>query len=348
MRVRGIIVEYNPMHNGHIYHLEQAKKDCDVLVCILGGNYTMRGEPAPFDKFFKTELALKYGVDLVVELPTYYTIQNADIFAYASVYLLNQLKVDEMIFGSETNDLDYINKLYELSITETFNNQVKKYLDEGYSYPKANALAFNEFGLDEPKSGDILNLCYIKAINKLNSKIKPIAIKRNLNFNSASHIREYGCNNDTPLEVSLFYQAHGFNDFKRYYDYLRFLISRGNLIKDEGLENKLIEPNSSISTLIDSLVSKRYTKSRINRYLLKNLLDFKEGLDANPPYIRVLGMNQKGQGYLSKIKNDINIISKVKENINPILDFEIKASAIYSLKYFKDVKKMEFLKPIII
>ena len=91
MKIVGIVAEYNPLHNGHLYHIEQAKKDADVLIVVMGGNYSMRGGVSPMDKFIKTSLVLKYGVDLVVELPTVYAIQSADIFAAAAISILNEL-----------------------------------------------------------------------------------------------------------------------------------------------------------------------------------------------------------------------------------------------------------------
>lgn len=108
MKTVGIIVEYNPFHNGHLYHIEQTRKisNCDTLICVMSGNFTQRGEPAITDKFTRTKMALENKADLVVELPFVFTVQNADIFAKTSVSILNHLGVDEIYFGSENASIE--------------------------------------------------------------------------------------------------------------------------------------------------------------------------------------------------------------------------------------------------
>ena len=111
MKTAGIIVEYNPLHNGHLHHIKETrrKSKCDCLVAVMSGNWTQRGEPAMIDKFTRTKMALLNEVDLVIELPFVLTIQSADIFACASVSLLNYLGIDELYFGSESGVKNTIN-----------------------------------------------------------------------------------------------------------------------------------------------------------------------------------------------------------------------------------------------
>ena len=129
MKTVGIIVEYNPLHNGHLYHIEETRRlsGCDTLICVMSGNFTQRGEPAIIDKFTRTKMAINNGVDLVIELPFVFTVQNADIFAQTSVSILNHLDVDEVYFGSETGDIGALHKLGDVLKSETYNNLVKAY-----------------------------------------------------------------------------------------------------------------------------------------------------------------------------------------------------------------------------
>ena len=108
MNITGIIAEYNPFHNGHMYHLDQARKitDCDLLIAVISGNYNQRGDLSIINKFKKTEAGLKHGVDLVVELPYIYTLQNAYVYGQKAVDILNNLKINNLVFGSETNNLE--------------------------------------------------------------------------------------------------------------------------------------------------------------------------------------------------------------------------------------------------
>lgn len=345
MNIVGIVVEYNPMHNGHLHHLQVSKENSDCLIAVLGGNFTSRGDVSPIDKFTKTKLALKYGVDLVIELPLIYTVQNSDIFGKAAISILNQLKVNSIYFGSESNDIEYLKKTYELTKTTEYNNSIKEYLDKGYSYPKASSLALNT----ELKSGDILNLAYLKAIDELNSNIIPYTIKRIDNLSSTdirntslldnNSINKEVIKQNVPKEVFDHYIKYGFNSFKnykKYFNYSRIINDFHNIYgATEGIENSDLTP------------SKRYTQSRINRFKIMSLLNINKEELKFPPYIRILGMNETGKGYLNKIKKDVNFITKVKNNIHPYLDIEIRSTKLYQLEYPLDISNLEFLTPIL-
>ena len=108
MNISGIIVEYNPFHNGHLYHLNKTKEltNPDLIIAITSGNFTQRGEISIINKFDKTMAALEHGIDLVVELPYIYTLQNSSVFGKRSVELLNKLGINNLVFGSETNNLE--------------------------------------------------------------------------------------------------------------------------------------------------------------------------------------------------------------------------------------------------
>lgn len=187
--VLGIIAEYNPFHNGHLYHLLKSKEEAkaDTVVVVMGGNFTQRGEPSIVDKWTKAEMVLANGADLVIELPTIYSTSSAENFADGAIKILNSLKVvDSISFGAETNDLNKLN-----IIANTLYKEPKEYKDLlasnlkiGKSFPKAREEALVKYLNDKNYSlllsspNNILGIEYLKALKKHSSKIKPISIKR--------------------------------------------------------------------------------------------------------------------------------------------------------------------------
>ncbi|WP_340085246.1 nucleotidyltransferase [Siminovitchia sp. FSL H7-0308] len=189
MKSVGIIAEYNPFHNGHLYHLHKSKEvsGAGVVICVMSGNFLQRGEPALISKWYRTRMALEAGSDIVVELPYAFAVQKAEIFAFGAVYLLNALKCDSICFGSESgevqpffNTLDYLNKH-----SETYNDHIKRYVKQGVSYPRALALAYEAVkdglrnGVDLSKPNNILGYQYIRAAHEINSHIHFFTVKRN-------------------------------------------------------------------------------------------------------------------------------------------------------------------------
>jgi len=200
MKILGIITEYNPFHNGHLYHLFKAKEitRADYVVAVMSGNFLQRGEPAIINKWARTEMALNAGVDLVIELPFVFSTQDANGFAFGAVKLLDSLQIiDYLCFGCETDNLD---TLY--SISNFLHVEPQKYKElivynskKGYEFPKARSQALCEyhriFGIDGLEKisplelskllkypNNILALEYIKHLLNLKCKIEPIAIKR--------------------------------------------------------------------------------------------------------------------------------------------------------------------------
>ena len=181
----GIICEYNPFHNGHLYHLNKVKEmfPNQVITLILVGNFLNRGEISVVEKYDKTKLALDYGVDLVVELPTCFAIQAADIYAYGAITILDNLNCDYLVFGSESNDLKVLDKIAQFQLDNSI--ELNKFVKKGYNYPTSLSLAIQEnlsIKIDSPN--DLLAVSYIKAIKKLDSKIKPVTIKRTNDYHS--------------------------------------------------------------------------------------------------------------------------------------------------------------------
>lgn len=202
-KVLGIIAEYNPFHNGHLLHLTKSKEEtgAEYSICIMSGNFVQRGNTSIVNKWVKTEMALKSGIDLVLELPTVYSISSAENFAEGAIKLLNSLKiVDTVSFGSENSDINILNRISGILYEEPkqyvafLNEELKK----GLSFPKARENAILLY-LNDKKYFNILNqpnntlaIEYLKALKKYKSHIMPISIKREKAFyNSNCIVDEY-------------------------------------------------------------------------------------------------------------------------------------------------------------
>ncbi|MFH5881898.1 nucleotidyltransferase [Liberiplasma polymorphum] len=380
MKIVGIIVEYNPLHNGHIHHIEETRRlsNADVLIAVMSSNVVQRGEFSMIDKFTRTRWALKAGIDMVVELPGIFALQSADLFAYTSVSLLNHLGVNEIYFGSETGDTMPLYELVDIMNTSEYSDLLKHYLNEGKSFPTSSDLALNELGhqalLKHPNN--ILGLQYINAINALKAPIKAHAIRRidsgyyddileGTTIQSATSIRKClieGVNikNYVPSYVYEDLKSYKPFDLERFYpyiDYLTRVLTREDLHNvfgfEEGLENRYlsIEKFESVEDYINQVISPRYTHAKIKRTLMHMLIQTKKDVltDFNPPYIRILGMNTVGQNYVNKIKKDVSIplITKLKQTRHPYLDLELRITTLIDIPLNKNLLKEEF-KPVLI
>lgn len=362
MNITGIICEYNPFHNGHLYHINQAKEltNPDVLVCVLSGNYNQRGDISIINKFEKTKATLDNGVDLVVELPYIYTTQNAYKFGSTAVNILNRLNCNNLVFGSETNNLNELNKYAELEIDVT---RLKELMHDGTSYPKAYGLLAGSL-----YPNDILAVTYLKALKDTN--IQPIPIQRTNDYlsenldiiASATAIRKaIKENKDYTKATPITINNPVFN--KDLYPYLRqilFTTSRKELqdifLVNEGIESLLIDnaiKYDNYEDFINNSVTRRYTKSRIQRVCLQILNHIKKEDVNNLPelnYIRVLGFNHKGRELLKQLKEKENIVTLFKNIPKEYKDIEWKTSLTYSLTQTNsnEYLKQELKGPIII
>lgn len=375
MKATGIIVEYNPLHNGHLHHIEETRRlsQCDVLICVMSGNFTQRGEPAMVDKFTRTKMALENKVDLVIELPFVFSVQSADIFSYTSVSILNLLGVEDIYFGSESGDIKKLETLADILEDREYNDLVKKYLKEGNSYPTASdkAMKLMHPSVDYDLPNNILGIQYIQAVKKLDSHIQLHTIPRqstgyyteetkNTNIQSATTIRKLLLNNKpikdyVPMSVFDLLQNRKvvtLNDFTEQLKYILSSYTKEDLIQlfniTEGIENRIlsIDHFNSVDDLINQLLTRRYTNSKIRRVLIHILCNTKKSLleSFDIPYIRVLGMNDAGKGYLNQIKKDckVPIITKISKERHPILNHELTVSKVYSLVSDHDIYKQEF------
>ncbi len=256
MRAVGLIVEYNPFHNGHAYHLQTSKEaaEADVVIAVMSGNFLQRGEPALVSKWQRTKMALQNGVDIVFELPYRFATQKAETFANGAVSILDAVGCDSLCFGSESGDLStFLQTIDYLEVQQrTFNENIKHYIDTGVSYPKALSLAFQQLPdadkyLDIAKPNNILGLEYIKALKQQKSTVSPMTIPRkNADYHdehfasatiaSATSIRKaIFTENDRQTEIDQYVpeqtklllkdylqQYQVFHQWENYWNYLQF------------------------------------------------------------------------------------------------------------------------------
>ncbi|MBX9159211.1 nucleotidyltransferase [Bacillus cereus] len=381
MKAGGIVVEYNPFHNGHLYHVQQTKKltQSDIIIAVMSGPFLQRGEPALISKWYRTKMALANGVDLVVELPYVFATQKAETFANGAISILNALRVSEICFGSEDGQIEnfYNTISIQKNEEETFNCLVKQFMDAGNSYAKATSDAFShiltsEKNIDMSQPNNILGFQYMKAILSQNSSIQAQTIKRfashyhDETFNdqhiaSATSIRKQLFSEEgsfTTIEPFLpqattsllanYKQNYGIlHNWEQYFSFFKYRLmtmSPGDLRHiyeiEEGLEHRIlskIQNSSSFYSFMEALKTKRYTWTRLQRactHILTNTTkeDIRSAnIEQHAPYIRLLGMSQKGQTYLSKNKKKIElpILTHTKTFDHAALDIEKKANSVY-------------------
>ncbi len=312
--ITGIITEYNPFHKGHKYHLENALKDTNAysIVCVMSGNFMQRGIPAIVDKWKRTEMALKNGVDLVLELPLVYSISSAEHFAFGSVSLLNSLGViDNLYFGSEEGSIKPLQNIAQVLCDEPedFKEILKKHINSGLPFHTSRANALNEYlnsthALEVlSNSNNILGIEYLKALKVLGSRISPYTLKRegsayneeniNNSFSSATSIRKYLKTGSLDKLADILPQEtydilenlnsinYPFIFEQDMFKYLKYkLLTDVESLKylpdaSEGLDNKIYKEilnSTSLDELILKVKSKRYTYTRINRILAQYFL----------------------------------------------------------------------------
>ncbi|WP_338949329.1 nucleotidyltransferase family protein [Fusobacterium nucleatum] len=360
--VIGLIVEYNPFHNGHLHHIQEIDRlfEDNIKIAVMSGDYVQRGEPSLINKFEKTKIALSQGVDIVIELPAFYSTQSAEIFAKGSINLLNKLSCSHIVFGSESNDLDKLKRIATISMTKEFELSLREFLAEGFSYPTAFSKALFDEKLG---SNDILALEYLKAIKAINPKIEAYCIKREKtgyyddekdNFASATHIRkillDYNKKKEDKLnkiknlvpEFSYKILEENFGVFSclsDFYDLIKYNIikNHSNLknIQDleVGLENRLYKyslENLKFEDFFNKVLTKRITISRLQRILLHSLFGLTETITERVKnkvsFVKILGFSTKGQEYLNYLKKSDNYserkILTSNRNLKEILNEE--------------------------
>lgn len=180
----GIVAEYNPFHNGHLYQIRKIREifGKDVFIAVVGsGDFVQRGEISFLDKWEKTQVNLECGVNLVAELPLYYSIQNAEIFSKMATRILDYLGMDIQVFGAEEENIEILQKVLDLQKRQDYKDKLMGYMKKGNSYSTSQRLALKEYELDGiVKSNNILALEYMREIEKSNLGIKPFIVKREI------------------------------------------------------------------------------------------------------------------------------------------------------------------------
>ena len=312
--ILGIVSEYNPFHNGHLRHLNYSKEvtKSAFTVCVMSGNFTQRGDTALIDKWTRAEMALKAGIDLVVELPTLYATSSAENFAEGAIKILNSLGVvDYISFGSEIGQLSPLNDIAEILYKEPkeFSSLITRQLKSGLSYPKARELAISMYFGSSKKYSDILEnpnnilgIEYLKAIKKFKSPIVPLTVKREYSDYNSKSIKN-GLASSTAIRdmIQKKKNIHYVVPFETY-ELMEEKIKLGEIIPSlsvfekqiiynlrkmtvqeianlpdvsEGLEFRIKEAaniSNSLESLIVNIKTKRYTQTRIQRILLYSLL----------------------------------------------------------------------------
>lgn len=357
VKTMAVICEYNPFHNGHKYQLTEHKRElgADTVVCLMSGSFVQRGAPAVYDKWTRAQDAIENGADLVLELPVVYSAQSAQRFAAGAVRLLDKLGiVDYLSFGSECGDIDALSCVASVVNTPEFKSLLDEKLKTGISYPAARTEVMKEFypQIDENlinSPNNILALEYISALRDVNSKIEPKTIKRNLDFASASAIRD---KMDKGESVDAFIPTKARKTYDRKaYDNLTLYHFRKESSKAlqkvcdmaEGLENKFKKASQTVTScdeLADAVKSKRYTRTRIDRICVNSLLGIEDShTELQPQYARVLAFDKQGQALLAEMKkvSKIPIITKVADAKPDTIDYKIMlekdllATDIYSI-----------------
>lgn len=345
MKAVGIVCEYNPFHNGHEYHIQKTRQlsQCDVVVCVMSGNFVQRGEPAIINKWERAACAIKHGADLIIELPFLYAVQSATYFANAAVHLLAQAKVEKICFGSESNNLDQLKSLAKKEIVLNH--------DRSQSCVQIYETLYGTL-----HSNDILALNYIKACNDYS--IEPLCIQRTNDYldssltghiSSATSIRKAIKNHQDVTSATSMEIKHPIF-LENYYSLIQYLLLTLDkeylaslFLMEEGMENLLIKnaSASNFETFMQGCISKKYTRSRIQRTLihLLNHTTKKQAQIDLPHYLRVLAFNEKGQAYLKEISPYVSIASRFNQIPSPFKEMEWKANQVYAQGFSKELQK---------
>ncbi len=349
--IKAAIMEINPFHNGHKYFLNQIPKaKDDILIVIFSTTVVQRGEITVLNKHDKAKLLLNHGVDIAIALPFVLANQGADYFADASIHILSKFNIQQLYFGSETNDLDYL-------INSDFvqSNNFKSGIYNSNSSVKAN---------------DILGMSYLKAIHKHNLAIKPVLIKRIANnYNdtaingtiaSATSIRknihDYHAIKDT-LPINAFEQLQKIDHellFKMFCNNLSFCLDNNyHIFLSENNQlltrlNKVIFNNPNIKTiskLSEACADKNNSKHKYKRIIINTILLVNNNVNLEVEYIQLLGFSTSGRNYL-KLLNNKQIVTTLKNEHSDLAKLEIRASKLYNLVTNQNIIH-DYLPPIV-
>ncbi|WP_064612111.1 nucleotidyltransferase family protein [Streptobacillus moniliformis] len=330
-KVVGVVAEFNPFHNGHKYQINEISKQAPLIkIGVISGNFVQRGEVSIINKFEKAKIALEEDYDILVELPVYYSIQNADIFCEYSVKILNELGTNIQVFGIETDNFDEIYMIKDLQKEKEYNEKLRESIRRGNSYIKSHELVLNEYGFNDVyKSNNILALSYIKSIERNSFDISAYGLKRigsgyndmesNDNIASATMIRKHidsDVSKFVPKSCLPYLTNRKIDVDKKIFDMFKYVFSVKTKIElmkiydfNDSMYNrveKCLKKSTNMEEFLSFYVSRNFSSARIKRVILNILLNIEKkdiSLDKDVEYIRVLGINEKGAKYLKKLNN---------------------------------------------
>lgn len=346
--ISGIIAEFNPFHNGHTYLLRKAQEISDAVICVMSGNFVQRGDVSIFEKHKRAEFALKNGADLIVGLPIGWSMSSAENFAYGGVSLLKNIGiVDNIVFGSENNNISDLLKIAEIINDKNFSDLIKEIMKSGITYAAARQKAIEKYSYDLSNiltmPNNTLAIEYILAAKKLNFSptfypIKRVGVEHNSieangEYMSGTGLREF-IKNKNYSDIKKYIPSNIYNDvincnysdINRLDNAMLFKIrsmSKEQLLLvpdvNEGLENRIYQKAKeceTINELTQKIKTKRYTLARIRRILACATFGVtNEYLKKEPPYIHILGCTSKGQSLLKNIaeKTTLPLIVTAKD-----------------------------------
>lgn len=371
MRSCGIIVEYNPFHNGHQYHADMARKlsDADIVIAVMSGNFLQRGEPAIIDKWTRAKEALNHGVDLVIELPFAYAVQSADYFAAGGVKLLQALQCDALCFGTDNqSELDY--ELFGNFVhnhQREINQAYQEIKNNGMSYPQQMTEVFRKFYpndvFDFSSPNHILGLSYAKENATYEKPMTLYPLKREAagyhdtkiyqHFASATAIRKAIFSDELdqikrvlPTQVAIDLNSSPTVSWEEYWPLLKYKILSSSLLElreiyqmKEGIEYRLQEAakvSDSFQQFMERAKTKRYTWTRLQRlatYILVNVKQCEIESVRQNSYLHVLGFTEQGQRFLKEKKKNLSLpfITKISKNLTTQLALDIRSNQLYQL-----------------
>lgn len=371
MKACGIIVEYNPFHKGHAYHVQKARElsGAEVVVAVMSGNFLQRGEPAILDKWTRAKQALDNGVDLVVELPVAWAVQSADYFARGGIKLLQALNCHSLCFGTDSpKAIDYAAfGQFAVENEALIAAKYKELADKQLNYPQQMTRVFQELypelHLDFDSPNHVLGLSYAKENAKYKQPMKLIQLKREVahyneetihqQFASATAVRA-GALKGAWQELAPVVPEETYTDLRKgslvswenYWPLLKYRLISSSVEElreiyqmTEGLEYRLKEQvlgAANFQQFIEAVKTKRYTWTRLQRlsvYTLLSISDQEIRESWENSSLRILGMSESGQNYLKSQKEaaGLPILTKQSKQMSRYFEAGLKSDRIYQL-----------------
>ena len=369
MKVAGIVCEYNPMHNGHIYHIEKTRQaGATHIVAAMSGNFVQRGECAFVNKWKRAEIAVNCGADLVIDIPVPWSCSSAENYAMGALSLLNGFGIDFLSFGSECDDVDLLKKAAHACESELLKTDIKRLISSGLSYPSALQKAVEKCFSEEISQilstpNNVLAVEYIKALEKINRNIELFAVKRK----GALHDEEFS--GGSFMSANAIRNLDDFSDAKEYmpdFSYSGILENEDDFIDKNSFESALLfflrrmgceemkkyvsdssgladrifhasRTACSLGDLYETVKTKSLTLAKVRREIMNIFLEIpKETALSFPPYIRILAANSRGLELLKNSEMSMPVITKhseiamLSDNAKEIYEIQCRTSDVYN------------------